>query len=161
MQSDVLGLGQKAAGEHVPFYWGGAMVGRFIGAYLLRVISPGKVLAAAATGVLTLLFISSHTTGALSGWSLLAIGLCNSIMFPTIFSLASEGLGPRAASASGLIGVAIVGGAIVPPLTGHVADLIGLKAALLVPAICYAGILSYGIYARRPAATTAAVPAAT
>ena len=161
MQSDVLGLGQKAAGEHVPFYWGGAMVGRFIGAYLLRVISPGKVLAAAATGVLTLLFVSSHTTGALSGWSLLAIGLCNSIMFPTIFSLASEGLGPRAASASGLIGVAIVGGAIVPPLTGHVADLIGLKAALLVPAICYAGILSYGIYARRPAATTAAVPAAT
>ena len=161
MQSDVLGLGQKAAGEHVPFYWGGAMVGRFIGAYLLRVISPGKVLAAAATGVLTLLFISSHTTGALSGWSLLAIGLCNSIMFPTIFSLASEGLGPRAASASGLIGVAIVGGAIVPPLTGHVADLIGLKAALLVPAICYAGILSYGIYARRPAATATAVPAAT
>jgi MFS transporter, FHS family, L-fucose permease len=161
MQTDVLGLGQKAAGEHVPFYWGGAMVGRFIGAYLLRVISPGKVLAAAAAGVLTLLFISSHTTGALSGWSLLAIGLCNSIMFPTIFSLASEGLGPRAASASGLIGVAIVGGAVVPPLTGHMADLIGLKAALLVPAICYAGILSYGIYARRPAATATPVAAAT
>jgi MFS transporter, FHS family, L-fucose permease len=155
MQSDVLGLGQKAAGEHVPFYWGGAMVGRFIGAYLLRIFSPGKVLAAAATGVLTLLLISSHTSGAVSGWSLLAIGLCNSIMFPTIFSLASEGLGPRAASASGLIGVAIVGGAVVPPLTGHMADLIGLKAALLVPAICYAGILSYGIYARRPAVAAA------
>jgi MFS transporter, FHS family, L-fucose permease len=161
MQSDVLGLGQKAAGEHVPLYWGGAMVGRFIGAYLLRVFSPGKVLAAAATGVLTLLFISSHTGGALSGYALLAIGLCNSIMFPTIFSLASEGLGSRAASASGLICVAIVGGAVIPPLTGHTADLIGLKAALIVPALCYAGILSYGIYARRPAVAAAALPAAT
>ena len=153
MQTDVLGLTQKSAGEHVPFYWGGAMVGRFIGAYLLRVFSPGKTLATAAAGVLTLLFISSHTGGPASGWSLLAIGLCNSIMFPTIFSLASEGLGPRAASASGIIGVAIVGGAVVPPLTGHMADLIGLKAALFVPAICYVGILSYGIYARRPAQT--------
>ena len=159
MQGDVLALAQQAAGEHVPFYWGGAMVGRFVGAYLLRMFSPGKVLAAAATGVLALLFISSHTIGAVSGWSLLAIGLCNSIMFPTIFSLASEGLGSRAASASGLIGVAIVGGAVIPPLTGHAADLIGLKAALLVPALCYAGILSYGIYARRPAATPA--PAST
>jgi MFS transporter, FHS family, L-fucose permease len=153
MQSDVLGLGQRAAGEHVPFYWGGAMVGRFIGAYVLRVVSPGKVLAAAAAGVVTLLFISSNTSGAVSGWSLLAIGLFNSIMFPTIFSLASEGLGPRAASASGIICVAIVGGAVIPPLTGYMADLIGLKTALFVPAICYAGILGYGIYARRPAST--------
>jgi len=160
MQTDVLGLPQRLAGEHVPFYWGGAMLGRFVGAYLLRVFSPGKVLATAAAGVMTLLFVSSHTTGAVSGWSLLAIGLCNSIMFPTIFSLASEGLGPRAPSASGLIGVAIVGGAVVPPLTGHVADLIGLRAALFVPALCYAAILAYGIYARRPAAATIEAPAA-
>jgi FHS family L-fucose permease-like MFS transporter len=157
MQTDVLGLGQQAAGEHVPLYWGGAMVGRFIGSYVLRLFSPGKVLAVAAAGVMTLLFISSHTTGAVSGWSLLAIGLCNSIMFPTIFSLASEGLGPRSASASGIIAVAIVGGAVIPPLTGHVADVFSLRAALLVPAICHVGILAYGIYARRPAA--AAVPA--
>jgi FHS family L-fucose permease-like MFS transporter len=148
----VLGLGQQAAGEHVPFYWGGAMVGRFIGSYLLRLFSPGKVLATAAAGVMTLLFISSHTTGAVSGWALLAIGLCNSIMFPTIFSLASEGLGPRAASASGIIAVAIVGGALIPPLTGHIADLFTLRTALVVPAICYVGILTYGIYARRPVA---------
>jgi FHS family L-fucose permease-like MFS transporter len=92
-----------------------------------------------------------------SGWSLLAIGLCNSIMFPTIFSLASEGLGPRSASASGIIAVAIVGGAVIPPLTGHVADVFSLRTALLAPAICHVGILAYGIYARRPAA--AAVPA--
>ena len=128
------------------------MVGRFIGAGLLRLLSPGKLLAMAATGVLALLFISSHTTGAVSGWSLLAIVLCNSIMFPTILSMASEGLcPPAAAAASGIICVAIVGGAVVPPLTGHMADLIGLRAALFVPAICYAGIFSYGVYARRPA----------
>jgi FHS family L-fucose permease-like MFS transporter len=156
MQTDVLGLGQKAAGEHVPLYWGGAMVGRFIGSYVLRLFSPGKVLAVAAGGVMTLLFISSHSTGAVSGWSLLAIGLCNSIMFPTIFSLASEGLGPRSASASGIIAVAIVGGAVIPPLTGHVADVFSLRTALLVPAICHVGILTYGIYARRPAAAAQA-----
>jgi FHS family L-fucose permease-like MFS transporter len=152
MQTDVLGLGQKAAGQHVPLYWGGAMIGRFIGSYLLRVFSPGKVLAVAAAGVMTLLFISSHSTGAVSGYALLAIGLCNSIMFPTIFSLASEGLGPRSASASGIIAVAIVGGAVIPPLTGHVADVFSLRTALLVPAICHVGILAYGLYARRPAA---------
>jgi MFS transporter, FHS family, L-fucose permease len=156
MQTDVLGLGQQAAGEHVPLYWGGAMVGRFVGSYLLRLFSPGKVLAVAAAGVMSLLFISSHTTGAVSGWSLLAIGLCNSIMFPTIFSLASEGLGPRSASASGIIAVAIVGGAVIPPLTGHIADLFSLRSALVVPAICHVGILAYGIYARRPAAASVA-----
>jgi FHS family L-fucose permease-like MFS transporter len=155
MQTDVLGLGQRAAGEHVPLYWGGAMVGRFIGSYLLRLFSPGKVLAVAAAGVMSLLFISSHTSGAVAGWSLLAIGLCNSIMFPTIFSLASEGLGPRSASASGIIAMAIVGGALIPPLTGHVADVFSLRTALLVPAICHVGILAYGLYARRPAAAAA------
>ena len=150
MQSTVLGLGQEQAGKHVPFYWGGAMVGRFAGAYLLRLFSPGKVLACAAAAVLALLLISANATGTVSGWALLAIGLFNSIMFPTIFSLASEGLGPRAAEGSGIICVAIVGGAIVPLLTGHAADWVGLKTALIVPAICYAGILSFGLYARRP-----------
>ncbi len=117
------------------------MLGRFIGAYLLRVMSPGKVLAGAAAAVLLMLAISSQTAGAISGWALLAIGLFNSIMFPTIFTLACEGLGPRAAEGSGIICVSIVGGAIVPLLTGHAADSVGLKAALLVPAVCYAGIL--------------------
>ena len=151
MQSSVLGLGAEAAGKHVPFYWGGAMVGRFIGSFLLRIFSPGKVLGFVAAAVITLLLISANTTGAVSGWSLLAIGLFNSIMFPTIFSLACEGLGPRAAEASGIICVAIVGGAIVPLITGGVADVAGLKAALIVPAICYAVICGFGIYARRPA----------
>ena len=152
MQADVLGLGEQAAGKHVPFYWGGALVGRFIGAYVLRRVSPGKVLATVAGCAMLLLALSANSSGAVAGWSLLAIGLVNSIMFPTIFSLASEGLGRRAADGSGIICMAIVGGAIVPPLAGHVADLTSLQFALLVPALCYAVILSYGVFARRPVA---------
>jgi len=93
------------------------------------------------------------STGAVSAWSLLAIGLFNSIMFPTIFTLACEGLGTRAAEGSGVICMAIVGGAIVPPLTGHAADIWDWKAALIVPAMCYLGILMFGWFARRPLAT--------
>jgi MFS transporter, FHS family, L-fucose permease len=148
MQSSVLGLGPQEAGKLVPLYWGGAMVGRFIGAYLLRVFSPGKVLAAAAAAAIGLLLVSANATGAWSGWSLLAIGLFNSIMFPTIFTLACEGLGPRAAEGSGILCVCIVGGAVVPLITGHAADWVRLKSALYVPAICYAGILGFGVYAR-------------
>jgi FHS family L-fucose permease-like MFS transporter len=151
MQGDVLGMGAEDAGKHVALYWGGAMVGRFVGAYLLRVFSPGKVLASAAAITVLLLLISANSTGLVSGWSLLAIGLFNSIMFPTIFSLASEGLGERSAEGSGVICMAIVGGAIVPYLTGATADSVGMKMALIVPAICYAIILAFGWYARRPA----------
>jgi FHS family L-fucose permease-like MFS transporter len=150
-QQSVLGLSAIDAGKHVPFYWLGAMIGRFIGSYLLRLVSPGKVLAFNAAAVLLLLFISAHSTGALAAWSLLAVGLFNSIMFPTIFSLASEGLGPRAKQGSGLLSMAIVGGAIVPFIAGHLADWRGLQFALLAPAVCYAGILAFGVYARRPA----------
>jgi len=150
MQHDVLGLGAEAAGKHVSLYWGGAMVGRFLGAYILRICSPGKVLASAGGIAALLLLISANSTGALSGWSLLAIGLVNSIMFPTIFSLACEGLGERAAEGSGLICMAIVGGAIVPLLTGVTADGTSLRLALVVPAVCYLLILCFGWYARRP-----------
>jgi FHS family L-fucose permease-like MFS transporter len=138
----------------VPFYWGGAMVGRFIGSYLLTVFSPGKVLATAAGGVLAMLLVSGNSTGAVAGYSLLAIGLFNSIMFPTIFTLACEGLGERTAEGSGIINVAIVGGAVVPLLTGYAADGMGLRGALVIPAACYILILAYGWYARRPRAAT-------
>ena len=157
MQPSVMGLSDVAAGKHVPFYWGGALVGRFIGAYVLNKVSPGKVLAGVATGTLALILISANTEGALSGWALLAIGLMNAVMFPTIFSLASEGLGKRAAEGSGVIATAIVGGAIVPYLTGMLADKSGsLHFALLLPAICYALILAYGLYARKPVVEVAA-----
>lgn len=151
MQSNVLGLPQQAAGTLVPFYWGGAMIGRFVGAHILRTYSPGKVPAAVAIGAMTLILISANSLGAVSGYALLAIGLMNSIMFPTIFTLACEGLGRRAAEGSGVICVAIVGGAIIPPLTGHLADLENLRFALLLPGLCYAVIMLFGIYARRPA----------
>jgi FHS family L-fucose permease-like MFS transporter len=150
MQKSVLGLGAEQAGKHVPFYWGGAMLGRFAGSYLLRLFSPGKILACDAAVVIALLLISATTQGGVSGWALLAIGLFNSIMFPTIFSLACEGLGPRAAEGSGIICMAIVGGAVIPWITGRAADWHGWQFALAVPAFCYAGILSFGVYARRP-----------
>jgi FHS family L-fucose permease-like MFS transporter len=150
MQGSVMGITAEAAGEHVPYYWGGAMVGRFIGAYLLRVFAPGKVLTGATGLAILLLLLSGTTAGLGSGWALLAVGLCNSIMFPTIFSLACAGLGARTAEGSGIICMAIVGGAIVPLITGHVADLEGLKLALAVPAVCYAVILGFGWYARKP-----------
>jgi FHS family L-fucose permease-like MFS transporter len=150
MQPSVLAIGGEAAGKHVSYYWGGAMVGRFIGAYLLRLFAPGKVLACAAAAVIILLAISANAVGIVSGWSLLAIGLFNSIMFPTIFTLASSGLGKRTAEGSGVLCVAIVGGAIVPLMTGKAADLWGLKQALIVPAACYCTILAYGWFTRRP-----------
>ena len=150
-QSSVMGLSQLEAGKHVGYYWGGAMVGRILGAGLLRLVSPGKVLGGVALGAIILLFVSTHSFGAVSGWSLLAIGLMNSIMFPTIFSLASEGLGKRAAEGSGIIATAIVGGAVIPPLTGWLADQSNLRVAMALPALCYALIAAYGWYARRPA----------
>ena len=152
MQPGVMGLEEQAAGKLIGLYWGGAMVGRFIGSAVLRVISPGKVLAFVATGAIVLIAISTNTTGVVSGYSLLAIGLMNAIMFPTIFSLACEKLGSRAADGSGIINVAIFGGAVIPLLTGVIADVSGsLAFALILPAICYAIIAGFGIYARRPA----------
>lgn len=152
MQLGVMGLAEQAAGKLIGLYWGGAMIGRFIGSGLMRVISPGKLLAFVAVGAIALILISTNTTGSLSGYSLLAIGLMNAIMFPTIFSLASERLGSRAADGSGIINVAIFGGAVVPLATGAVADLTGsLATALLLPALCYAVIAAFGLYARRPA----------
>ena len=150
MQSNILGLGAEAAGKHIQFYWGGAMLGRFVGASVLRVFAPHKVLGIVAAIAIGLLLISANSGGAVAAWSLLAVGLFNSIMFPTIFSLASEGLGTRAAEGSGVICMAIVGGAIVPLITGKTADHFGLQQALIVPAACYCGILLYGWYARKP-----------
>lgn len=152
MQDSTFGFDAELAGKHVAYYWGGAMVGRFIGAALLRSFAPGKVLACAALMVIALIASAATSHGAVAGWSILAIGLFNSVMFPTIFALACEGLGKRAAEGSGLICCAIVGGAIVPPLTGFAADLTTLGFSLAVPAVCYAVIAAYGWYARRPAA---------
>jgi FHS family L-fucose permease-like MFS transporter len=148
-QSDVMGLAEREAGRLVAFYWGGALVGRFLGAGLLRVVKPGLVLAGAAALAITLLIVSGLSTGVISGVALLAVGLANSIMFPTIFTLASEDLGERAPEGSGIICMAIVGGAIVPLFTGQLADVAGLRGALLLPALCYFYIALFGLWAVR------------
>ena len=152
MQPAVMGLEQQSAGKLIGLYWGGAMVGRFIGSALLRVVSPGKLLAGVALGAIVLIGVSTQSSGGLSGYSLLAIGLMNAIMFPTVFSLACERLGARAADGSGIINIAIFGGAVIPLLTGMLADATGsLALALALPAACYAVIAAFGWYARRPA----------
>jgi len=150
-QPHVLNLSDAAAGKLLAFYWGGALVGRFIGSGLLRIINPGLLLALVACGALALIGVSVSNTGTLSGYALIAVGLMNSIMFPTIFSLACEKLGARAADGSGIINVAIAGGAVIPACYGALADHIGLGAALALPALCYTMIAAYGVYARRPA----------
>ena len=152
MQPHVLELDVQAAGKLIGLYWGGAMIGRFIGSAILRTVSPGMVLAFVSAGAIALIVISTSTTGAVSGYSLLAIGLMNSIMFPTIFALACEKLGTRAADGSGIINVAIFGGAVIPLLTGVIADATGsLAMSLILPAVCYAIIAGFGVFARRPA----------
>jgi MFS transporter, FHS family, L-fucose permease len=151
MQANVLAMPEQDAGKLISLYWGGALVGRFIGSAVLRMVSPGLLLASVAAGAITLLAISANSSGGVAGYSLLAVGLMNAIMFPTIFSLACEKLGPRAADGSGIINVAICGGAVVPVLYGALADATSLAFALVLPAACYAIIVGFGIFARRPA----------
>jgi len=151
-QSSVMGLSTESAGKLIFVYWLCAMIGRFIGAAVLQFVNPGKVLAGVAVGAIVLILVSTQTTGTTSGYSLLLIGLMNSIMFPTIFTLACEKLGARAADGSGIINVAIFGGAVLPVATGFLADTTGsLALALILPAVCYAIIMAFGIYARHPA----------
>lgn len=149
IQRDTLAIPDVDAGKLVAFYWGGAMVGRFVGAALMRRFPPALVLAVAAAAAACLCGVAMLTTGQVSGAALLAVGLFNSIMFPTIFALASEGLGDRTADGSGLICVAIVGGAVVPLAAGLIADAATLRAALLVPIACYAAIIGFGLFCRR------------
>ncbi|HEY2179678.1 MAG TPA: sugar MFS transporter [Caulobacteraceae bacterium] len=152
-----LGLDPKTAGVLLSYYWLGALIGRMVGGFLLRVGRPGWWLALFAAGAIALSLVSANTGGGLAAWSLIAVGLFNSIMFPTIFSLALEGLDDQAPQASGLLCTAIVGGAVIPVATGATADVAGLAFALIVPAACYAVIGAFGLYAARaPRAALAA-----
>jgi len=161
MQSRTLGLDAVSAGKLLSFYWGGAMVGRFIGAAVLTRIEAGTVLAACALGAAALASISALSAGMVAAVTVLAIGLCNSIMFPTIFTLAIEGLGDDTPRGSGLLCLAIVGGAVIPLISGYAADHLGLSLALFVPALCYLWIATYGgltrlgVVDRKPASSPA------
>jgi FHS family L-fucose permease-like MFS transporter len=147
MLSSTLGLPAPTAGSLVSVYWGLAMVGRFIGAWVLNKAPPGAVLAACAIGAAVLAAISALSFGMPAAVTLLGVGLFNAVMFPTIFSLAIEGQGDQASEASGFLCLAIVGGAVVPWLTGLAADRFGLAHAFFVPVICYLWILTYGVLA--------------
>jgi len=131
-------------GAFVMFYWTGAMIGRFIGSGLTRIIKPGKVLAFFGLGAITMILISMNTTGFASMWSILAVGLFNSIMFPTIFTIAIEDLGDYKPQGSGILCTAIAGGAFSPPMYGYLTDKMGFKLAFILCIACYAYILWYG-----------------
>jgi MFS transporter, FHS family, L-fucose permease len=149
-QSDIANLSAKVAAGYVSFYWGGAMVGRFLGAGLLRRFKPGRLLGCCAIVAATLVSISMAASGHAAMWSILAVGLFNSIMFPTIFSLGVAELGPLTGTASGLLNMAIVGGAILPVLQGVIADHVGIHHAFMLPVICYVYILFYGLSGSKP-----------
>ena len=148
-QATTLGLDPQRAGERLSFYWGGAMLGRFVGSWLLARVNPGSLLAAFAAMAGALVVLSIATTGAIAGWSLIAVGLFNSIMFPTIFSLALDGQGEKTPQASGVLCMAVVGGAVVPLVTGSVADATSASMALVVPILCYALVAAFGLSSRK------------
>ena len=141
----IAGLSHADAARYVSMYWGGALVGRFIGFAVMRYVSPGKSLAATAVGSIALVLTATFTEGSLAMWAIVAVGLCNSIMFPTIFSMALHGLGKFTGQGSGILCMAIVGGAVVPFVQGILADTIGLQISFLVPAACYLFIMYYGV----------------
>ncbi|GAB4180348.1 MAG: sugar MFS transporter [Calditrichia bacterium] len=144
-QDFVAGMPESVAGKYVSFYWGGAMVGRFIGSAILRKIEPRKVLAFNAIMASLLVVISMTSSGTIAMWSILGVGLFNSIMFPTIFTLAVYGLGKHTSEGSGILCAAIVGGALIPVLQGAFADSIGIQSAFFIPVICYLYIVFYGM----------------
>lgn len=178
----VAGLPEAVAGYFLMCYWGGAMVGRFIGSGALQKLRTGPVLGTAAVCALILVLISlrtNFTSGIITAhpvhflgfngtlllphsipmWTLLAVGLCNSIMFPSIFTLGIEGLGPLTSKGSSLLIAAILGGAIIPEIQGKLADHIGLHPSFFVPAICYVYIACFGLAAsRRPSVHDILVP---
>ena len=144
-ESNIAGMSHATAANYVSLYWGGALVGRFIGFAVMRYVSPGKTLAFNALGAIVLIVTAIVGEGQVAMWAILAVGLCNSIMFPTIFSMALHGLGKFTGQASGVLCTAIVGGALVPFAQGALADTIGLQMSFIVPAACYGFILFYGI----------------
>ncbi len=149
-QADIAGLSAKSAAGYVSFYWGGAMLGRFLGAGLLRKFRAGHLLGAFAICTSLLVSLSMLTHGHFAMWSILAVGFFNSIMFPTIFSLGVAELGPLTGNGSGILNMAIVGGAIVPLIQGAIADRIGIHHAFFIPVICYLYILYFALRGSKP-----------
>ncbi|MCU1225066.1 MAG: glucose/galactose transporter [Edaphobacter sp.] len=143
------GLDEKTAAHYVSLYWGGAMIGRFIGSALLRKLSTGIVLAGAALIACSLVVLTITSTGHVAMYSVILVGLFNSVMFPSIFTLGLAGLGELTSKGSSLMVAAIVGGAIIPLAEGHFADRVGVQHAFVLPAVCYIYIAIFGLLAYR------------
>ena len=149
-QADIANFTAKTAAGYVSFYWGGAMVGRFLGAGLLRRFKAGSLLGICAIVAALLVTTSMLISGHAAMWVILAVGFFNSIMFPTIFSLGVAELGPLTGNGSGILNMAIVGGAILPVLQGVIADHVGVHHAFVLPVFCYLYILYYGLSGSKP-----------
>ena len=154
-QPNIGNLSAATASKYVALYWGGAMIGRFIGVGALRRIPTGRAVGICAIVACSLVAISMLTSGHLAMWSLLLVGLFNSIMFPSIFTLGIAHMGPLTGKASGLLVQAIVGGAIIPVVQGVIADKVGIHHCFVLPLICYLFIIYYGFIGSRPTGTSA------
>ena len=143
-QPEIGNLAVKAAAGLVSFYWLGAMIGRFIGAAVLQKLPTRGVLGTVAVVACVLVVTSMLSEGWLAMGTIICVGLFNSVMFPSIFTLGIEGLGPLTSKGSGLLVQAIVGGAIIPVAEGALADHIGIHHAFILPALCYVYIAFYG-----------------
>lgn len=145
LELNIAGMDQLKAGHMVAYYWGAAMVGRFVGILLTRVIKPSLVLGINSIIAVVLIFASISLDGEIAMWTILAVGFFNSIMFPTIFTLAIKGLGEHTGRGSGYLCQGIVGGAIVPLIQGYAADTISLELSFIIPAVCYFYIVWYAM----------------
>ena len=149
MQPHILGITAKEAAFYVALYWGGAMVGRFIGSAVQTKVAPAKTLAVAAAAAFLLVLGAIGTSGPLAMGLVLSVGLFNSIMFPTIFTLGVKDLGRLTGIGSSILVMAIVGGAVIPLAMGGLADRFGIQAALVLPAACYIYIAHYALKGHR------------
>ena len=152
---NIASLEESEAAKYIAYYWGGAMVGRFIGAAVMQKVDAGKVLCFNAITAVLLILVTIFSSGNIAMVAILLVGLCNSIIFPTIFSLAINGLGKHTSQGSGILCLAIVGGAIVPLAQGLLADYIGIQPAFFLPALCYLFIAYYGLFGSKPQKITA------
>lgn len=144
-EPDVAGLAPAVAASYVSYYWGAAMVGRFIGSALLQKLNPRKMLAVVASIASLLVVVTILSSGHMAMWTIILVGLFNSVMFPIIFTLGIDGLGKLTSQGSSVLVMAIVGGAIVPVIQGAFADAIGIHTAFFIPALCYLYVLFYGL----------------
>ena len=149
-QPEIGDLTEKVAASFVAFYWGGAMVGRFIGSALLQKVKTGGLLAVCAVCAAGLVAVSMLTNGHTAMYSIILVGFFNSIMFPSIFTLGVAELGPLTGDGSGIMIMAIVGGAIIPVAQGWIADHIGIHHAFFLPVICYLYILYFALSGSKP-----------